>query len=202
MSRISSTLLSILNNLLKKLQASDPDFNVSLDKYKNKSMLLKINPNIKINVMITDNAELELFSIDTSYDNEYIYDATIEGKLSEYIKSIYGVHYSKLNFKIDGEIDLIEHIQELSRSFSPEVKLLLSDHLGNSSANIAHTMINKFTKHKKEFFENRTKDIIEFLQEELRVIPTKHQVELFADDVFELKLAVDRLEARYSKVVT
>ena len=157
--------------------------------------IVKINlKDLPYNLMIkiNDNALL-LIEDEDKFDVELIASPVILGmfiitKGSEQFSS---------KISINGDIDTANKFNQFISS-SKKLQELASNVLGE---NLASNLEEKFSKtilSLQGMFKESTSDIIDLLTDDLNVIPTKHDVNKFLDDVDDLKSRTDKLHKKYS----
>ncbi|MFN3234989.1 MAG: SCP2 domain-containing protein [Gammaproteobacteria bacterium] len=102
-------------------------------------------------------------------------------------------------FHIQGNMEVAQQMDALFRQHHIDWEEHLSRFVGDALA----YKLGKFARGRREaaksFSESMQKNITEFLQEETRLTPTKDELNDFFDQIDQLRLAVDRLEARIKK---
>lgn len=100
------------------------------------------------------------------------------------------------NIQVQGEIELAAQFRALITNMQIDFTELLTPYLGD----ILATETTKGGQKLYNYFANTGRQLIkmgtEYLQEETRILPTEPELEEFAEQVHETRLAVDRLAAK------
>lgn len=108
----------------------------------------------------------------------------------------------KTTFTIEGDILLAEQVEKIFMNIKPDWIGLLSQVFDDNIA--THLLVglnglkNKTTHHLKSVKEN----ICEYLQEEEKISPTQIEARLFLDEIDELVLQYDRVQAKFNQLLT
>lgn len=103
-------------------------------------------------------------------------------------------------FYIKGDVDTAQSFHELMKQHYIDWEEHLSRIIGDVSA---HKMIQLLKIPADSLKRNREKvvaDITEYCQEEARLLPSSQEVQAFREDLEELRLRLDRLQARINIV--
>ena len=102
--------------------------------------------------------------------------------------------------KVTGDNALLQRWQAILDHLDIDWQTCLQDHLGDIAGPITATMIDKtgdWLQHQWRYHQHQ---LSVYLQEELRVTPTKPEFDDFHQQVDELMLATDRLQARVQQL--
>jgi ubiquinone biosynthesis protein UbiJ len=157
--------------------------------------IVKINlKDLPYNVMIKiDNNALLLIEDEDKFDVELIASPVILGmfiitKGSEQFSS---------KISINGDIDTANKFNQFISS-SKKLRELASNVLGENLASNLEETFSKTISSLQDMFKESTSDIIDLFIDDMNVIPTKHDVNKFLDDVDDLKSRTDKLYKKYS----
>ena len=100
---------------------------------------------------------------------------------------------SKIN--ISGDIETANQFNEIL-SKSSELRELVSNYIGGENFAKLESIISSITSKVSEFMGNKQKDMRDYLIHDLRVLPSKSEVEKFLDEVDEVKSRTERLMKR------
>lgn len=125
-------------------------------------------------------------------------DATIKGSLPNF------VHYllskdskSNLqNFTIDGDMELVRHVEQIVQHLNIDWEEYLSYFLGDISSHQIANFSRDIKQWGQKALATTTENIVEYLQEELRLLLSPNELEVFYADIRDCANAVDRLEAK------
>lgn len=174
---------------LNKTLSFDPTSFTRLKKLNNKILLLTILPiDISIRLKITS------AGFETCDSGEA--DITITGKPSQFLKLTQTKSLYESGVKIVGDMGLAEEIKNIFSQLDIDWEALIAEYTGDVPARQITQAGRAGFKWVKETHSNLTQDIVEYLQEEIRILPSKTEMELFTAQNQELRDAVARLEAR------
>ena len=103
--------------------------------------------------------------------------------------------------RMSGDIELGEQIKKLF----DEMDIDWEGHLAHFTGDVVAHQIGSFMRKGKEFTDHFTQSMCQnvtvYLQEELRVFPTRNELNDFYTDIDELSLSVERLEAHLTQLL-
>lgn len=142
-----------------------------------------------------------------SYPNEKdggIVDATIHGSPMALIRlgtsSNAGETLLKSDVEIEGELRVAEKFSEILREVNIDWEELLSKLVGDIVAHQAGQATRNTTAWIKDSAQAMKMNTAEYLSEESRLTPADTEVSDFMDQVDEIRMGVDRLEARIKQL--
>lgn len=97
---------------------------------------------------------------------------------------------------VEGDSETIQHLYALAKTLDIDYEAMLAEITGGIPAHFIGNSFRSLRKWTQAANESMESNIQEYLQEEGRQVPARVEAELFAADIDELTLAVDRLEAR------
>ncbi|MCH9696845.1 MAG: SCP2 sterol-binding domain-containing protein [Gammaproteobacteria bacterium] len=191
---LAETLEKLINSVLQ-LSEEHSQLLTPLDA---KVIKLRIDPpGIEINLRFS-NSGVQILE-----DSEHV-DVMLQGSpiafglMSVRDKPASALFTGQINMQGDSAVGA--HFQQLFESldidWQTHAKRLLGDRLADKAASL-------FSQGKRWFSEAghaMQEDISEYLQEESRVLPAKPEAEMFFEDVDELRLDCERLEARIKRL--
>ncbi len=121
-------------------------------------------------------------------------DTTINCSLNSLVKFV--MHKGTAGIQITGDIMLAQTLMQVMERLDINWEDELSKYTGDPIAHQAATIARSCRDYGKDSTNTLAQMITEYLQEESRLLPTRYEVEAFMHDVDELRLAVDRLEAK------
>ena len=110
---------------------------------------------------------------------------------------------SLFNDKIhmSGDIELGQHVKKLF----DDIEIDWEGHLAHFTGDVVAYQIGSFMRKgiafKKQLSESMCQNVTEYLQEELRVFPTRNELDDFFSDIDEISLSVERLQARINQLM-
>jgi ubiquinone biosynthesis accessory factor UbiJ len=103
--------------------------------------------------------------------------------------------------KIEGDIQTGKQFQELFRKLNIDLEGLLAQYTGADIANRVSQFFRSGQEWSKETVETFKLNTAEFLQEETRDLPAKPEIDIFYQQVDELRNASDRLNSRVERLI-
>lgn len=103
---------------------------------------------------------------------------------------------------ITGDTELGQQIKKLFDEMDIDWEGHLAHFTGDVVAHQIGSLFRKGLKFKEHFSESMRQNMTEYLQEELRVVPSKYELEDFFAEVDELSLAVERLQAHVNQLIS
>lgn len=101
---------------------------------------------------------------------------------------------------IEGDIQTGKLFQEMFKKLDIDLENLIAQYTGNELASSISRFFRSGQEWGRETIETFKLNTAEFLQEETRDLPAKSEIELFYQDVDELRTASDRLESRIERI--
>ncbi|KTC92140.1 ubiquinone biosynthesis accessory factor UbiJ [Legionella cincinnatiensis] len=104
--------------------------------------------------------------------------------------------------RITGDTELGQHIKKLFDEMDIDWEGHLAHFTGDVVAHQIGSLFRKGLKFKKQFDESIRQNMTEYLQEELRIVPSKYELEDFFAEIDELSLSVERLQAHVNQLIS
>lgn len=104
--------------------------------------------------------------------------------------------------RMSGDIELGQKVKQLFDDIDIDWEGHLAQFTGDVVAHQIGSFVRKGLGFKNQFSESMRLNVTEFLQEELRVLPSRNELEDFYTDVDELNLASSRLEAQINQLLS
>ncbi|HAT1803718.1 TPA: hypothetical protein I8Z04_002407 [Legionella pneumophila] len=104
--------------------------------------------------------------------------------------------------RISGDIELGQSIKKLFDEIDIDWEGHLAHFTGDVVAHQIGSFVRKGLEFKNQFSTSMQQNITEFLQEELRISPSRNELEDFFAEVDELVLSVDRLQAHINNLMS
>ena len=159
--------------------------------------IVKINlKNLSYNIIIKihDNA-LSLIDDEDKFDVELIASPVI---LAMFILTKGSEQFSS-KISINGDIDTANKFNQFISS-SEKLHELATHILGENLSSTLEEKLSGASSSFQNFFQGTTGDIIDLLIDDVKVIPTKSDINKFLDDVDDLKSRTDQLYKEYKDV--
>lgn len=103
--------------------------------------------------------------------------------------------------RMSGDIELGQKVKKLFDELDIDWEGHLAHFTGDVVAHQIGSFLRKGMEIKKQFSTSMQLNMTEFLQEELRVVPSKNELDDFFNDVDELRLSVERLQAHIHQLM-
>lgn len=180
----------MLQLILNKFLAMDPALNKHLDALEGKNFAVICNDLPQHNLYGTFSGH----KIFLSSNPAHTIDVEISGTLRNFVQ--FAVSKQPTGIKITGDALVAQLVQKLYLDMHIDWEEELAKITGDALAYSALQMLRQFKNNTREAGSSLAEMITEYLQEEVKVLPTQFEVENFLQEVDELRLRVDRLEAR------
>lgn len=197
--KYSLKALQIAINKATKLDEHMPDKLKALD---NKSLEMIISPlNVNFFILFKDGEIILLDHLDREADT--IIHSNPLGLIRLSILPASKAR-SLFNDKIrmTGNTELGQQVKKLFDEMDIDWEGHLAHFTGDVVAHQIGSFVRKGMAFKKKLDESMRQNVSEYLQEELRVIPTKYEMEDFFAEVDELSLSVERLQAHINQLIS
>lgn len=103
--------------------------------------------------------------------------------------------------RMKGDTELGQQVKKLFDEMDIDWEGHLAHFTGDVVAHQIGSFVRKGMGFKKKIDESMRQNMSEYLQEELRIIPTKYELEDFFAEVDELSLSVERLQAHINQLL-
>lgn len=127
-------------------------------------------------------------------------DVTFSGPLSAFISFMITKKLSHQELHIRGDIDCAKAFYEVWDQIDIDWEGHLATFLGPTMARLFYKSFQQTQLWLKETWQARQQDIGVFLQDELKVLPAKNEIELFFQAIELLRDDVGRLEAKIRRL--
>ncbi len=104
--------------------------------------------------------------------------------------------------RMSGDIELGQQVKKLFDEMDIDWEGHLAHFTGDVVAHQIGALVRKGMGFKQYFQESMRQNVSEYLQEELRVLPTRNELEDFFADVDQLSLSIERLQAHVNYLVS
>ncbi|MCE0722158.1 MULTISPECIES: ubiquinone biosynthesis accessory factor UbiJ [Legionella] len=104
--------------------------------------------------------------------------------------------------RMTGDTELGQHVKKLFDEMDIDWEGHLAHFTGDVVAHQIGSFVRKGLAFKKRLDDSMRQNMSEYLQEELRLFPTKYELEDFFVEVDELSLTVERLQAHINQLIS
>ncbi|MCW8409176.1 SCP2 sterol-binding domain-containing protein [Legionella sp. PATHC035] len=194
--------LKALQMAINKAAKLDEQMPVKLKALDNKTLEMIISPlNVNFFILFKDG---EIILLDC-YDKEA--DTIIHSNPLGLIRlSLLPASKARSLFndkiRMTGDTELGQQVKKLFDEMDIDWEGHLAHFTGDVVAHQIGAFVRKGISLKKKIEESMRHNVSEYVQEELRVIPTKYELEDFFAEVDELSLSVERLQAHVNQLIS
>ena len=194
----SKKLATLLDYAIRRyLQADPPLVASSLKTMSGKVVALSLSvPQLELFLLIKED------TIRVCADHHAAIDTRIRGSLFDLLKLGMDKEMTQpaTQLEIIGDIQLGQRLQHLLTEIEFDWEELLTPVIGDIATHQISEglqMANNFVSHG---IESLSFSSGEFLQEELKIVPTQREIAYFIDHVEQLRDAVERLDAKFNRI--
>lgn len=201
--------LKLINTALKKYLDSDPEIAAKLNKFDGQCMLVHLTDIDKEFLVTPIPAGVEVSAL--SFDDGAVevdqpeITTTIHSNIVSLARMGLGAEYQSMLYsgalKIEGDVELANQLRSIFMQVDIDWEEIASKYVGDAVAYQVGLFVNRFKNYKKRSLGNFRLDVSEYLQEESRILPTKVELERFMNGVDNLDANVQRLEARFQRLM-
>ena len=101
-----------------------------------------------------------------------------------------------------GDTELGQQVKKLFDEMDIDWEGHLAHFTGDVVAHQIGSFVRKGMAFKKQFDESMRQNVTEYLQEELRIVPSRNELDDFFTEVDELSLSVERLQAHVNQLIS
>ncbi len=196
---IGSMALWPAQQILSALVDSDPHIQKALNQFSGKAIQIAVsNPGFNV-CLVFDEDNIRLNSLDAEAHGIPT-DAVIRGTLQELLRLL--LDKSSSTSLVASDIEVSGDTQLVQDLFTTMNRLDLEwgDYLAPFIGDIATQELDRAAKSSNAWFQearvNVHRNIDEYLKEEIRLFPHQNELNNFRDGVDDLRLRLDRLQAR------
>lgn len=195
---MTSAAAEIIGNQILML---DNQANEGLAQFKDKIIRIKIE-DLELSYCISFPNQSLVIS-EFAPDNRKI-NATIGGNLSAYLNALSSDNSSDAIFKGDlsfsGDVRLAQNFQAYLQSLNLDWAKPVTELFGDEIAYVAANSVQRMFTFLGHAINESQKDIPEYFQEEIRVLPTATELEYFYRQIDLVRSQTDRLSARIQRL--
>ncbi|RDE18880.1 hypothetical protein DV711_14785 [Motiliproteus coralliicola] len=128
-------------------------------------------------------------------------DCEIEGSASELLALMMDPQLAfEGRVELRGDTLLANQLRQIAQQLDLDWGGLIGDCIGDAPAQVLLNLLNKGRSNLKDASNNLLDDLDNWLHEEIRVQPSRAELEGFYDEVDQLRLDADRLRARIERL--
>ena len=160
--------------------------------HKNKTITISIS-NFEIHFEIKNNGQLK------TIDKKKKVDCIIKLSINDFISQI--INNNKGKISIEGDLELAKEVSEILKQIEWDIEEDLSKYIGDIPAIHTTKLIKKILQTGKNNINNLTGSLLEYWQEENKILAKKNHVSKFNSQVDQIVEDVDRLEAKINIII-
>ena len=103
--------------------------------------------------------------------------------------------------RMSGDIELGQKIKKLFDEMDIDWEGHIAHFTGDVVAHQIGSLVRQGMEFKKQFSQSMRLNVTEYLQEELRIFPSRNELEDFFNDIDQLSLDVERVQARINQLL-
>ncbi len=160
--------------------------------HKNKTITISIS-NFEIHFEIKNNGQLK------TIDKKKKVDCIIKLSINDFISQI--INNNKGKISIEGDLELAKEVSEILKQIEWDIEEDLSKYIGDIPAIHTTRLIKKILHTGKNNINNLTGSLLEYWEEENKILAKKNHVSKFNYEVDQIVEDVDRLEAKINMII-
>ena len=178
----------ILNHLLSQ----NDWMQTRLVNHKNKVVVIEIS-GLKIILKIDENGLLH------SLNDSEEFDCIIKLTINDFINQL--INKNKGNISIKGDLELANQVSQVLKKIEWDVEEDLSKYIGDKPAIQVTKVLKKIVTNSQKNIGNITGALLEYWQEENKILTKKINVEIFNSEVDKIVEDTERLEAKIKMMI-
>ncbi len=193
-----SAILSSMETCLNQVLSMDTLARKKLEALSGKILRVHCDlPNLVINIMVCDDRLV------LSSSEEFKADTIIHGTATALAKLLVkkkSADLRKDGIVITGNVGLLTSLQEILQNIDLDWEYQISKLIGDLPTQALSDSFSAAGKFTRQSRDNLKKDIDDYLHEEKKIFPSAVELKSFYQSVDKLRLRVDRLEARTTRI--
>lgn len=202
---LHSTFTGIIEIAINKVLPLDPDYKQKMDRLAGRVVALFFTD---LEFQIYFIADVEQFTVLSSYEGKP--DVKLSGKSWDFFHMGINNHNSgktnlgsnfhfDSNIHFEGDVATGQNFAELFAGLNIDWEEALADVTGDIFAHQATNFARQAGSWLKDVLSNSQDNLSEYMQEEIRITPTKIEIENFFDDINILKDDADKLKEQFKR---
>ena len=178
--------------ILDHLLSQNDWMQTKLIDHKNKVVVIEIS-SIKLILKIDEKGLLH------SLNETKEFDCIIKLTVNDFINQL--INKNNGNISIKGDLELANQVSQVLKRIEWDVEEDLSRYIGDIPAIQATKVLKKIVTNSQKNIGNITGALLEYWQEENKILTKKRDVEIFNSEVDKIVEDTERLEAKIKKIV-
>jgi ubiquinone biosynthesis protein UbiJ len=196
---LHSTFTGIIEIAINKVLPLDPDYQQKMKRLAGRVVAIFFTD---LELQIYFIADTEQFTVLSSYEG--IPDVKLSGKSWDFFHMGINNHNSRKtnfdsNIHFEGDVATGQNFAELFAELNIDWEEALADVTGDIFAHQATNFARQAGSWLKNILSNSQDNLSEYMQEEIRITPTKVEIENFFDDINILKDDADKLSEQFKR---
>ena len=182
----------IKKNIANHLLLQNDWMQSELVDHKNKIIVIEIS-GFKITFKVKDDGQLEMIDEDKRYDCE------ISLTVNDFVGQLINDKNGKISIK--GDIELANKISQILKKIEWDIEEDLAKYIGDIAAIQTTKVLKKIKNTSKKNIKNITGSLIEYWQEENKILARTRDVEIFNKKIDKIVEDTERVEARINDII-
>ena len=178
--------------ILDHLLSQNDWMQTKLIDHKNKVVVIEIS-SIKLILKIDEKGLLH------SLNETKEFDCIIKLTVNDFINQL--INKNNGNISIKGDLELANQVSQVLKRIEWDVEEDLSKYIGDIPAIQATKVLKKIVTNSQKNISNISGALLEYWQEENKILTKKRDVEIFNSEVDKIVEDTERLEAKIKKIV-
>ena len=178
--------------ILDHLLSQNDWMQTKLIDHKNKVVVIEIS-SIKLILKIDEKGLLH------SLNETKEFDCIIKLTVNDFINQL--INKNNGNISIKGDLELANQVSQVLKRIEWDVEEDLSQYIGDIPATQATKVLKKIVTNSQKNISNISGALLEYWQEENKILTKKRDVEIFNSEVDKIVEDTERLEAKIKKIV-
>ena len=178
--------------ILDHLLSQNDWMQTKLIDHKNKVVVIEIS-SIKLILKIDEKGLLH------SLNETKEFDCIIKLTVNDFINQL--INKKNGNISIKGDLELANQVSQVLKKIEWDVEEDLSKYIGDIPATQATKVLKKIVTNSQKNISNISGALLEYWQEENKILTKKRDVEIFNSEVDKIVEDTERLEAKIKKIV-
>ena len=178
--------------ILDHLLSQNDWMQTKLIDHKNKVVVIEIS-SIKLILKIDEKGLLH------SLNETKEFDCIIKLTVNDFINQL--INKNNGNISIKGDLELANQVSQVLKRIEWDVEEDLSQYIGDIPAIQATKVLKKIVTNSQKNISNISGALLEYWQEENKILTKKRDVEIFNSEVDKIVEDTERLEAKIKKIV-
>jgi len=194
---LSSTVLWPVEKLINRLLGSDRHLQEMFKQFTGECLAIQIfKPDLAITTFIE--ADLVSLSAASAAELNVTPDASIAGEASDLLALLSSKETPLANTRISisGDAQLVQDIYKSFHSLDIQAADLMASLTGDVVANEAEQLAHNLSAWRKETNQRVKRSVNDYLVEESQQLPHPTEVEKFSEELDDLRLKIDRVNAK------